>query len=143
MMANPAIVPVTMPKWGLSMQEGKVVEWLATVGTTLAPGDQMVDIETEKIANTFEALDAGLLRRQVAQADDVLPVGALLGVLAPESVSDAEVDAYIAEFQANSGARRFYERRGFVAVEFTDGESNEERCPDVLYELAATGRTVV
>lgn len=100
-MANPAIVPVTMPKWGLSMQEGKVVEWLAAVGTALAPGDQMVDIETEKIANTFEALDAGLLRRQVAQADDVLPVGALLGVLAPESVSDAEVDAYIAEFQAS------------------------------------------
>ena len=46
-------------------------------------------------------------------------------------------------FQANSGARRFYERRGFVAVEFTDGELNEEQCPDVLYELPATGRTAV
>ncbi len=44
-------------------------------------------------------------------------------------------------FQANRGARRFYERRGFVAVEFTDGELNEEHCPDVLYELSA--RTVV
>jgi hypothetical protein len=37
-------------------------------------------------------------------------------------------------FQANSGARRFYERHGFVAVEFTDGHDNEEGCPDVLYE---------
>ncbi len=39
-------------------------------------------------------------------------------------------------FQANSGARRFYERHGFKAVQFTDGQSNEEKCPDVLYERA-------
>jgi ribosomal protein S18 acetylase RimI-like enzyme len=40
-------------------------------------------------------------------------------------------------FQANFGARRFYERHGFAAIEFTDGQSNEEQCPDVLYELRA------
>lgn len=37
-------------------------------------------------------------------------------------------------FQANAGARRFYERHGFRAVEFGDGSGNEEQCPDVLYE---------
>jgi GNAT superfamily N-acetyltransferase len=36
-------------------------------------------------------------------------------------------------FQRNAGARRFYERHGFVAVEFTDGAGNEEREPDVRY----------
>ncbi len=40
-------------------------------------------------------------------------------------------------FQANLGARRFYSRHGFVAIEFGDGRANEERCPDVLYELTA------
>jgi GNAT superfamily N-acetyltransferase len=40
-------------------------------------------------------------------------------------------------FQANAGARRFYERHGFRAIEFTDGRGNEEQCPDVLYELCA------
>jgi GNAT superfamily N-acetyltransferase len=40
-------------------------------------------------------------------------------------------------FQQNTGARRFYERNGFAAIGFTDGGANEERCPDVLYELAA------
>ncbi len=37
-------------------------------------------------------------------------------------------------FQRNAAARRFYEARGFVAIEETDGSRNEEREPDVLYE---------
>jgi GNAT superfamily N-acetyltransferase len=36
-------------------------------------------------------------------------------------------------FQVNAGARRFYERHGFMAVELTDGAANEERQPDVRY----------
>jgi GNAT superfamily N-acetyltransferase len=36
-------------------------------------------------------------------------------------------------FQANTGARRFYERHGCEAVEFTDGSRNEEKLPDVRY----------
>jgi GNAT superfamily N-acetyltransferase len=38
-------------------------------------------------------------------------------------------------FQSNTRARRFYERHGFSAVEFTDGD-NEERAPDVRYQWA-------
>ncbi|GAA2906785.1 GNAT family N-acetyltransferase [Streptomyces griseoincarnatus] len=37
-------------------------------------------------------------------------------------------------FQVNEAARRFYERHGFVAEEWTDGLRNEEREPDVRYE---------
>lgn len=40
-------------------------------------------------------------------------------------------------FQANAGARRFYERHGFVAEAFGDGSTNEEGLPDILY--ARTG----
>ncbi|HEX9301589.1 MAG TPA: GNAT family N-acetyltransferase [Casimicrobiaceae bacterium] len=39
-------------------------------------------------------------------------------------------------FQRNAGARRFYERNGFVAVTFGDGSGNEEKEPDVVYERA-------
>jgi len=100
MMSQEKIVPITMPKWGLSMTEGKVIEWLVDEGKALKPGDPVMEIETEKIANTFEALDAGTLRRKVAAVDDVLPIGALLGVLAPEAVSDADIEAYVADFLA-------------------------------------------
>ncbi len=37
-------------------------------------------------------------------------------------------------FQQNLRARKFYEDRGFVAVDFTDGAGNEEKTPDVCYE---------
>ncbi len=37
-------------------------------------------------------------------------------------------------FQKNEGARRFYERHGLRAAQFTDGAGNEEKEPDVQYE---------
>jgi GNAT superfamily N-acetyltransferase len=40
-------------------------------------------------------------------------------------------------FQANTGARRFYERHGFIEMRQTDGRDNEERAPDALYEYRA------
>jgi GNAT superfamily N-acetyltransferase len=44
-------------------------------------------------------------------------------------------------FQSNLGARRFYERHGFVATKTTDGD-NEEGAPDVLYEWAGSHKPV-
>lgn len=45
----------------------------------------------------------------------------------------AETRLHLWTFQRNAPARRFYERRGFVAIEETDGARNEEREPDILY----------
>lgn len=44
-------------------------------------------------------------------------------------------------FQANTRARRFYEARGFRAVEFTDGARNEEQLPDVRYRWERPSET--
>lgn len=93
------IIPILMPKWGLSMREGTLAAWHVNEGTDISAGDAIMDVETDKIANEVEAADGGLLRRCVGQAGEVYPVRALLGVLAPTSVSDAEVDAYVNEFE--------------------------------------------
>lgn len=96
---SPTIIPIVMPKWGLSMKEGTVNEWLVDDGAEISVGMPILDVETDKIANAVEAPDAGTLRRKVAQAGDVLPVKALLGVLAPAEVSDAEIDAYVSAYE--------------------------------------------
>ena len=89
-----------MPKWGLSMTEGTVVQWLVEEGAELNNGDEVVEVESEKINNAVETPAPGVLRRRVAKEGDVLPVGGLLGVIADASVSDEEIDAYVEEFQA-------------------------------------------
>ncbi|MDP1647490.1 MAG: acetoin dehydrogenase dihydrolipoyllysine-residue acetyltransferase subunit [Rubrivivax sp.] len=97
-MATATITPVVMPKWGLSMAEGTVVSWLVEEGTAITVGLPILEVETDKISNVVEAPDPGLLRRKVAAAGEVLPVKALLGVMAPPEVSDAEIDAYVAAY---------------------------------------------
>jgi len=92
---------LTMPKWGLSMKEGKVNEWLKGVGDPIEVGEEIVEVESEKIAGAVEASVAGVMRRQLAHDEDVLPVGGLLGVVAGAEVPDADIDAAVAEFQAN------------------------------------------
>jgi pyruvate dehydrogenase E2 component (dihydrolipoyllysine-residue acetyltransferase) len=92
------ITPIVMPKWGLSMKEGKVTSWLVEEGTEIRVGATILEVETDKIANAVEAPDPGTLRRKVAQEGDTLPVKALLGVMAPPEVSNADIDAYVAAY---------------------------------------------
>jgi pyruvate dehydrogenase E2 component (dihydrolipoamide acetyltransferase) len=89
-----------MPKWGLSMTEGRLVEWLVDEGAEIAVGDEVAEVETEKINGVVESPVAGVLRRRVAGEGDVIPVGGLLGVVAGAAASDADVDAFIADFEA-------------------------------------------
>ena len=72
--------------------------------TTIAKGQEIVDIETSKIANAFESPVAGTLRRRLVGEGETLPVGALLASSPSTSVADAEIDAFVAEFQASFAA---------------------------------------
>jgi len=104
MAAAAAITPIVMPKWGLSMAEGTVVSWLVEEGTSIAVGMPILEVESDKIANAVEAPDPGLLRRRIASAGELLPVKALLGVMAPPEVSDAEIDTYVAAYVVPAAA---------------------------------------
>lgn len=95
------IQPIVMPKWGLAMQEGMVAEWHVEPGAEIAAGQEIMDIETSKIANVYESPVSGTFRKIVVANGETVPVGALLGVVAPASVSDDEVEAYVKDFNDN------------------------------------------
>jgi pyruvate dehydrogenase E2 component (dihydrolipoamide acetyltransferase) len=96
---NEKITPIVMPKWGLTMTEGTLSAWHVEEGQTISPGQEIMDVETDKIANAVEAADGGFLRRRVAQVGQVYPVKSLLGVMAPGEVPESEIDAYVADFK--------------------------------------------
>ena len=89
---DPRVTPVPMPKWGLSMRSGKITGWLVAEGDTVSAGDEIADIDTDKITGTLEASSGGTVRRLVARAGDDVPVGAAIALLATDDVPDPVLD---------------------------------------------------
>lgn len=90
------IKTLEIPKWGLSMEEGTIAQWLIKEGDSFNKGDEICEIETTKIVNVLEAPFAGTLRKILAKDGDTLPVGGLIAVCAESQVSDAEIEKFIA-----------------------------------------------
>ena len=116
-MTDERIVVVTMPKWGLSMQLGKITAWVVAEGDDVSAGDDLADIETDKIAGTLEAAGGGTVRRLIARVGEDVPVSGTIALIAPAGVSDDDLDAAAAEARAVIDAGVPEEAGGEPAVE--------------------------
>ena len=73
---------VTMPKWGLTMKEGRISKWFKSEGDTVQKGELFFEVETEKITNAVEAIADGILFQIVVSAGTTVPVGTIVAVIA-------------------------------------------------------------
>ena len=72
-----------LPKLGLTMTEGTVLEWPIAPGEAFAAGDIIVVVETEKVASEVEAPGAGRLVRILVPAGETVLVGTALAEWEP------------------------------------------------------------
>ena len=75
---------VTVPKLGLTMEEGTIVEWFHADGAEVRKGEPLFSIETDKIVSEIEAEHDGFLQR-VAVINATLPIGGVVGYLHPSA----------------------------------------------------------
>ena len=71
---------IIMPKMGLNMSEGTIIEWLVNSGDHISQGQEIASIESEKVVNNLEA-EAGGVLHIAAQAGETVPVGQVIGYL--------------------------------------------------------------
>jgi pyruvate dehydrogenase E2 component (dihydrolipoamide acetyltransferase) len=71
---------ITMPQLGLTMETGTVVEWLVKEGEQISPGQEILDVETDKSVVVVEARQAGTIARILVPQGQEVPVGEVLAV---------------------------------------------------------------
>ena len=100
-------VNVTMPKLGMTMKVGKVSRWYKNEGDSVEKGENLFEVETEKITNRVESPETGILFQVVVPEGTTVPVGTILAVIAqageqPEKVEGLQASEVV-EMKAEAG----------------------------------------
>jgi pyruvate dehydrogenase E2 component (dihydrolipoamide acetyltransferase) len=72
---------VLMPQLGETVAEGKISKWFVKAGDAVKPGDNLFEIETDKVSMEVPAISAGTLAAIHVQVGDVVPVGAVVAII--------------------------------------------------------------
>ncbi|MEP6980001.1 MAG: biotin/lipoyl-containing protein [Nakamurella sp.] len=75
------IMDIVMPKWGMTMQEGDLLEWLVAVGDVVTEGQPLATVATEKVDAEIESPAAGTVLELLAEAGDTVEVGTVIARL--------------------------------------------------------------
>ena len=80
---------VLMPQLGETVAEGKVTKWFKSAGDAIKPGDNLFEIETDKVSMEVPSTSAGVLSEIRVPAGEVAPVGAIVAVIADGTSGNA------------------------------------------------------
>src|SRR5918995_7499694 len=84
---------VLMPQLGETVAEGKITKWFKSAGDAVKPGDNLFEIETDKVSMEVPSITAGTLTEIRVQAGDVALVGAVVAIIAGEGGAAASAPA--------------------------------------------------
>lgn len=79
-----AKVEINMPRFGAQMKEGKILEWLVSVGDVVEEDDSLLKVKAEKMDAEVESLYDGKIVEIIAKEGEIYPVGAVLGYMEAE-----------------------------------------------------------
>jgi pyruvate dehydrogenase E2 component (dihydrolipoamide acetyltransferase) len=82
---------VLMPQLGETVADGKITKWFVSAGDTVKPGDNLFEIETDKVSMEVPSTTTGLLQEIRVPAGEVALVGAVVAVIADGEVTAASV----------------------------------------------------
>lgn len=73
--------PVVLPKWGMGLEEGTVIQWLKAEGDSVALGEPIVEIETAKATQAVEAPVSGRLTKILLAVGESAAVNTEIGLI--------------------------------------------------------------
>src|SRR5258707_15806893 len=80
---------VLMPQLGETVAEGKITQWFKSAGDAIKPGDNLSEIETDKVSMEVPSSTAGVLAEIRVPAGEVVPVGAVVVLIADGKAASA------------------------------------------------------
>jgi pyruvate dehydrogenase E2 component (dihydrolipoamide acetyltransferase) len=78
---------VLMPQLGETVAEGKITKWFKSAGDKVAPGDNLFEIETDKVSMEVPATEGGVLAEVRVAAGEIAPVGAVVAVISASGMA--------------------------------------------------------
>jgi pyruvate dehydrogenase E2 component (dihydrolipoamide acetyltransferase) len=135
---------VIMPALELAQETGKVLRWIRSPGDTVAKGEPLVEIETDKVTVEVEAPASGVLREVTAGVGDVVPVGKTIALIfaageagaapAPAAAAPASAGAgFSAVIKASPLARKLAEQHGVDLTRITTPSGRIEKADVMAY----------
>jgi pyruvate dehydrogenase E2 component (dihydrolipoamide acetyltransferase) len=118
-----------------TMEEGRLVRWLKPEGASVANGDTLAEVETDKAIMELVARGDGVLRRQLVAEGTTAPIGTLLGVIAAPNEDIAALVGAPSPAPAVAPAAAAVAPEAPVAV--TTSESERVRSSPLARRLAA------
>ena len=121
---------VLMPQLGETVAEGKITKWFKSAGEAVKPGDNLFEIETDKVSMEVPSTTTGVLSEIRVAGGDVAPVGAVVGIIADGSALSASARPPPCRRSSAGKVARRRRRRAAAAPACPPAPRANQRKPD-------------